>query len=51
MNVAYTKYYVVRYVAKNVFKMRLTCNEDEDWDISWQDGSVSCDKLYKMKPY
>lgn len=51
MNVAQTKYYVVRYVAKNIYKMKLTANDDEDWDICWQDGAVQCDKLYKMKPY
>ena len=51
MNIAQTKYQVVRYVAKNIYKMKLTYNEDEDWDICWQDGAVSCDRLYKMKPY
>lgn len=40
MNVAQTKYYVVRYVAKNIYKMKLTTNEEEDWDICWQDGAV-----------
>jgi hypothetical protein len=35
MNVAQTKYQVVRYVAKNIYKMRLTYNDDEDWDICW----------------
>lgn len=49
MNIALTKYYVVRYVAKNMFKMKLTHNDEEDWDICWMDGAVSCEKLYKMK--
>lgn len=31
--------------------MKLTHNDDEDWDICWMDGAVSCEKLYKMKPY
>ncbi len=35
MNVAQTKYYVVRYVAKKIYKMKLTHNDDEDWDICW----------------
>lgn len=35
MCIAQTKYYVVRYVAKNIFKMRLTHDETEDWDICW----------------
>ena len=51
MNIAQTKYYVVRYVAKNIFKMKLTHSDEEDWDICWMDGAVSCEKLYKMKPY
>ena len=49
MNIAYTKYYVVRYVAKNIFHMKLTHNDDEDWDICWMDGAVACEKLFKMK--
>ncbi|CDW83353.1 tubulin-tyrosine ligase family protein [Stylonychia lemnae] len=51
MNVSQTKYYVVRYVAKNIYNMRLTHNDEEDWDICWQDGAVQCERLYKMKPY
>jgi hypothetical protein len=43
MNVAQTKYFVVRYVGKKVYKMKLTRSDDEDWDICWQDGAVSCD--------
>lgn len=43
MNVSQTKYYVVRYVAKNIYKMKLTHNDDEDWDIRWQDGAVQCE--------
>eukprot|EP00347_Sterkiella_histriomuscorum_P011690 403371481 len=51
MNISQTKYYVVRYVAKKIYGMRLTHNDDEDWDIMWQDGAVNCERLYKMKPY
>jgi len=51
INVAHSKYYVVRYVAKKMFNMKLSYNYDEDWDICWTDGAVSCDKLYKMKGY
>ena len=40
MNISQTKYYVVRYVAKNIYNMRLTHNDEEDWDICWQDGAV-----------
>ncbi len=35
MNVSQTKYQVVRYVAKKMYNMKLTCNDDEDWDIRW----------------
>jgi hypothetical protein len=40
LNVAWTKYSAVRFVGKSLFKMRLTCQDDEDWDICWQDGAV-----------
>jgi hypothetical protein len=43
MNIANTKYYVVRFVAKNVFKMKLTHSDEDEWDICWRDGAVSCD--------
>lgn len=51
INVSQTKYYVVRYVAKRMYNMKLTHNDDEDWDICWMDGAASCEKLYKMKQY
>lgn len=43
MNIAQTKYYVVRYVGKTLYKMKLTRSEEEDWDVCWQDGAVSCE--------
>lgn len=50
VNISYCHYPVVRTCAKmNNFK--ITHNDDEDWDIYWQDGAVQCDKLYRMKPY
>ena len=51
MNVAQSKYMVVRYVGKKVYHMKLTRSDEEDWDICWQDGAVSCDQLQKMRPY
>ena len=51
MNVAQTKYMVVRYVGKKVYHMKLTRSDEEDWDVCWQDGAVSCDQLQKMRPY
>ena len=48
LNVSQTKYNVVRYVARTVFKMRLSGapympdyqNPNDEWDIFWTDGSV-----------
>ena len=59
LNVSQTKYNVVRYAARTVFKMRLSgapympdySNPNDEWDIFWTDGSVQVDKLYRMKPY
>ena len=50
---------MVRYVARSMFKMRLSGanfsgdpdNPNDEWDIFWTDGSVQCEKLYRMKPY
>lgn len=46
LNVSSTKYHVVRYVGRTLFKMRLSAanyhGEPEDpkdeWDIFWTDG-------------
>lgn len=51
VNVALTKYKIVRYVAKKVFDYRLCRNDNEDWDICWIDSGISHEKLMKMKPY
>ena len=59
LNVSQTKYGVVRYVARNQFKMRLSGapymaeykNPNDEWDLLWTDGTVQVDKLYRMKPY
>ena len=59
LNVSLTKYSVVRYVARTMFKMRLSGaqyhpeyeNPNDEWDILWTDGTVQVDKLYRMKPY
>ena len=59
LNVSQTKYNIVRYVAKNQFKMRLSGapymadyqNPHDEWDLLWTDGTVQVDKLYRMKPY
>ncbi len=57
MNVAQTKYHVVRYVGKKIFNMRLTnyshevVDEKNEWDLYWCDNGVTVERLYKMKPY
>ena len=60
MNVLQTKYAVVKYVGKQVFRMRLsgvhipdsTQTEDKnDYDLMWCDGKVSEERLARMKPY
>lgn len=48
LNVSLTKYNVVRYVARNSFKMRLSgvpymadySNPNDEWDLLWTDGTV-----------
>lgn len=51
MNVALTKYAVVKKVGK-FFKWRLTKKEDDDnWDVFWTDAAVQPEKLAKMKPF
>ena len=59
LNVSNTKYHVVRYVARSLFKMRLSKapyhpeydDPKDEWDILWTDGLIQVDKLYRMKPY
>jgi hypothetical protein len=59
LNVSMTKYHVVRYVARTLFKMRLSNasyqqepdDPKDEWDIFWTDGQVQVEKLYRMKPY
>jgi len=51
MCVLNTKYTVVKHVGKKTFKFKLTKDEDTEWDLCWQDGSVTPEQLGKMKPY
>ena len=51
MNVANTKYEIVRFVGKKLFNFKLTRVEDEEWDLCWCDGGVTAETLSKMKPY
>ena len=48
LNVSQTKYHIVRYVAKTMFKMRLSAAQyhaeyddpKDEWDILWTDGII-----------
>jgi len=51
MCVANTKYEVVKYVGRKLFKFQLTKDEEVDWDLCWQDNSVKPLQLARMKPY
>ena len=51
MCVANSKYSVVKYVGKKIFNFFLTKDENDDWDLFWQDGGISAEFLIKMKPY
>lgn len=51
VNVAFTKYKIVRYVAKKVFGYKLCTNDNDDWDICWVDCGISHERLMKMKSY
>ena len=60
MNVAQTKYHVVRYVARKLYNMKLQTynhtnqdsNDDKhEWDIMWTDNGATVERLHKMKPY
>ena len=60
MNVAQTKYHVVRYVARKLYNMRLSTysnnnhdytDEKHEWDIMWTDNGATVERLHKMKPY
>lgn len=46
-----TEYEIIKIVAKDSLNWKLTENETANWDLTWTDTSVSCEKLSKMKPY
>ena len=51
VNVALTKYAVVKKTVKH-FKWKLNKKEDDDnWDVFWTDAAVQPEKLAKMKPF
>ena len=46
-----TEYDIIKTVAKDSLNWKLTENETANWDLTWTDSSVPCEKLSKMKPY
>lgn len=52
LNVAFTKYEVIRHVGSKILNYKLsTDEEDEKWDVLWTDCAVQPEKLSKMQPY
>ena len=67
INMANTKYFVIRWVAKHLFNFKLSFKQQEvdqmesgypehggtseDWDIFWTDVAVLPERIAKMKPY
>lgn len=45
-----TKYPVIKYVGKKLFKWRLTYDPESEWDVCWTDGAVAPETLAKMHP-
>lgn len=50
INVNYTQYEVLQDVADEM-NMRLSYDDEEDWDIWWIDGPILPTLLFRMKPY
>eukprot|EP00357_Protocruzia_adherens_P010429 CAMPEP_0115043784 /NCGR_PEP_ID=MMETSP0216-20121206/47082_1 /TAXON_ID=223996 /ORGANISM="Protocruzia adherens, Strain Boccale" /LENGTH=868 /DNA_ID=CAMNT_0002426185 /DNA_START=300 /DNA_END=2907 /DNA_ORIENTATION=+ len=51
VNIAGTKYEIVKHVSRKVFGWKVTIEEEEDWDLSWLDTAVLPERLSKMKLY
>ena len=52
LNIADTKYPVVRHVAKKVLAWRLSLDPNSlDWDVLWTDTAVSAERLSSMKKH
>ena len=50
INANYTQYEVLQDVADEM-NMRLSYDDEEDWDIWWIDGPILPTLLLRMKPY
>ena len=52
VNVAFTKYNLVRQVAQQEFRWKLSrVPEDEEWDLLWSDTGIPPERLARMKLY
>jgi hypothetical protein len=50
-NVAHTKYTILRKVVKRDFKMRLSEEDCDDYDLLWCDLGLPPERIMRMKPF
>lgn len=50
-NLQNTEYDVIKHVVTETLSWRSVDNENDDWDVHWNDNYIPSDKLAKMKPY
>jgi tubulin polyglutamylase TTLL6/13 len=51
IHIGYTKYDVIKDVAKNEFKFKTTRDDEADWDLLWVDIGIISDRLAKLAPH
>lgn len=49
-NIAYTQYPIVKEWSK-LHNMKITRNDEADWDLIWLDAWLPSDKMLRMKPH
>jgi tubulin polyglutamylase TTLL6/13 len=50
-NISDTKYDVVKYVGRRLYKWKLTHDPETEWDVCWTDNAVQVEQLAKMQPF
>jgi hypothetical protein len=50
-NVAFTKYPVLRKVLKRDFKMKLSEEDVDEFDLIWSDLALPIERVMRMKPW
>lgn len=50
INIAYTQYPIIKEVGK-MFNMKITRNDDADWDLIWLDACLPPEKMLRMKSH